>query len=90
MKLMVIPIGRSLVFELQLSQTLRPILICWASCKVREHRYFKNLISGEKNILGNVGLSPPAEEEDILASVALPYVVTLGHQIPPFLYPSLW
>jgi hypothetical protein len=26
----------------------------------------------EENILGNVALSPPAEEEDILASVALP------------------
>jgi hypothetical protein len=44
----------------------------------------------EENILGNVALSPPAEEEDILASAALPYVVTLGHPIPPFLYPSLW
>jgi hypothetical protein len=40
-------------------------------------------------VLGNVALSPPADEEDILASVALPYVVTLGHPIPPFLYPSL-
>jgi hypothetical protein len=44
----------------------------------------------EENTLGNVALSLPAEEEDILASVALPYVVTLGHPIPPFLYPSLW
>ena len=43
----------------------------------------------KKTFLGNVALSHPAEEENILASVALPYVVTLGHPIPLFLYPSL-
>ena len=91
MKLMVIPVGRSLVFELQLSQTLRPILKRFGGRLARYANIdiLKTSSAEEENILGNVALSPPAEEEDILASVALPYVVTLGHPIPPFLYPSL-
>ena len=74
MKLMVIPVGRSLVFELQLSQTLRPILKRFAGRLARYANIdiLKTLSAEEENILGTVVLSPPAEEEDILASVALP------------------
>ena len=76
MKLMVMPVGRSLVFELQLSQTLHPIL-----------KRFAGRLARYANI--DILKTSSAEEENILASVALPYVVTLGHPIPPFLYPSL-
>jgi len=71
---MVMPVGRSLVFELQLSQTLRPILKRFAGRLARYANIdiLKTSSAEEENILGNVALSPPAEEEDILASVALP------------------
>ena len=63
MKLMVIPDGRSLVFELQLSQTLRPILKRFAERLARYANIgiLKTSSAEEENILGNVALSPPAE-----------------------------
>ena len=74
MKLMVIPVGRSLVFELQLSQTLRPILKRFAGRLARYANIdiLKTSSVEEENILGNVALSPPAEEENILANVSAP------------------
>ena len=73
MKLMVIPVGRSLVFELQLSQTLCPILKRFAGRLARYANIdiLKTSSAEEENILGNVALSPPAEEENILGDVAL-------------------
>ena len=61
MKLMVIPVGRSLVFELQLSQILRPILKRFAGHLARYANIDILKTSEEENILGNLALSPPAE-----------------------------
>ena len=77
MKLMVIPVGRSLFLKSQLSQPLRPVLKRFAG-RLARYAYIdilKTSSAEEENILGNVALSPPAEEESILASVTLPYVV---------------
>jgi hypothetical protein len=59
MKLMVIPVGRSLVFELQLSQTLRPILKRFAGRLARYANIdiLKTSSAEEENILGNLALS---------------------------------
>ena len=40
--------------------------------RLRMKDILKTSSAEEENILGNVALSPPAEEEDIRASVALP------------------
>ena len=59
------------VFEVQLSQTLRPILKRFAGRLARYANIdiLKTSSAEEENILGNVALSPPAEEEDILATI---------------------
>ena len=89
MKLMVIPVGRSLVFELQLSQILRPILKRFGGRLARYANIdiLKTSSAEEENILGILALSPPAEEEHILASV-LTRVPEKG-KTPPKIDPSL-
>ena len=59
------------VFEVQLSQTLRPILKRFAGRLARYANIdiLKTSSAEEENILGNVALSPPAEEEDILGTI---------------------
>ena len=58
------------VFEVQLSQ-LRPILKRFAGRLARYANIdiLKTSSAEEENILGNVALPPPAEEEDILATI---------------------
>ena len=89
MKLMVIPVGRSLVFELQLSQISRPILKRFGGRLARYANIdiLKTSSAEEENILGILALSSPAEEEHILASV-LTRVPEKG-KTPPKIDPSL-
>src|SRR6516165_2690877 len=75
---MVMPVGRSLVFELQLSQTLRPILKRFAGRLARYANIdiLKTSSAEEENILGNVALSPPARGHSC-DHQAMPLIETL-------------